>query len=308
MKKQHWGVAFILFVVLGGLFASLMMFVKDPVVLQPSGDVAVAQRNLMYLALIIMSIVVVPVFGLLFFIAWKYRATNRSATYTPKWDNHRGLETIWWGIPIIVVVVLSVVAWQTSHSLDPFRALDSDVKPVRVQVIALQWKWLFIYPDQQVASVNELMIPEKTPINFSIASDAPMNSFWIPELGGQIYAMSGMNTKLHLIADRTGEFKGVSSNISGEGFADMKFTVRSVSSGDFSRWYHTLSGVEKHADHLDMATYEQLAKPSIIPVAQYYHLHDPTLYQQVIDKYKMSHSMSHGDESMNEHHDNGGTH
>ncbi|MFZ2494303.1 MAG: ubiquinol oxidase subunit II [Candidatus Saccharimonadales bacterium] len=306
MKKQHWGVALILIVVLGGLSAALWLFVKDPVVLQPSGDVAIQQRNLMYLAVIIMSVVVLPVFGLLFFIAWKYRATNTKSKYTPKWDNHRGLESIWWGIPIVIVIILSFIAWQTSHSLDPFRKLDSDVKPIKVQVVALQWKWLFIYPEQRVASVNELVIPEKTPINFSIASDAPMNSFWIPELGGQIYAMSGMNTQLHLVADRTGEFKGVSSNISGEGFADMKFTVRSVRSDEFTSWWQKLAGNDTPADHLEMTSYDQLAKPSILPKPQYYHLHDSNLYQKIIEKYTMPHST--GEMSHDMQHNDGGAH
>lgn len=295
MKRRHWGVVAVIALTLGALLISLFLFIRDPVVLQPSGDVGIRQRDLFYFALGIMSLVALPVFGLLGYIAWRYRETNTKARYTPRWDGNRKLETIWWGIPIAIVCILSVVAWQTSHSLDPYRPLDDSKAPLKVQVVALRWKWLFLYPDQSVASVNQLTIPVNTPVSFEIASDAPMNSFWIPELGGQIYAMNGMKTRLHLIADKVGEFKGVSSNISGEGFADMKFTVRSVSDADFAKWSEDFTN-NPDALHLDMMSYEQLALPSIIPEPQYYHLHDTKLYQMIIDKYSMSHSMNQQEE------------
>lgn len=284
MKGRHWLVAGVIGFVLLSLTIALVLFVKSPVLMQPSGTVGVAQRDLFIAALAIMSLVAVPVFVLLFFIAWKYKATNTKATYNPTWESNRLLETIWWGIPICIVVILSLIAYQTSHSLDPFRALESDVKPLKVQVVAMQWKWLFIYPDYNTASVNELYIPVSTPVSFLITADAPMNSFWIPELGGQVYAMNGMKTALHLEASKTGEFKGLSSNISGEGFADMKFTVRSVENAAF------LSVMKQKITDmppLDMSQYESLATPSVVTEPQWFRLADPQLHQKVVDKYML---------------------
>lgn len=291
MKREHWWVAAIITLVLGGLVAALVLFVRDPVVLQPSGQIGREQRDLWWLSLGIMSIVAVPVFVMLAVIAWRYRASNPRAEYRPHWAGDRRLEMLWWGIPIVIVGVLSVVAWRTSHSLDPYQSLASTRTPLRVQVVALRWKWLFLYPDNQLAVVNRLVIPEHTPVQFDIASDAPMNSFWIPELGGQIYAMSGMNTTLHLIADHTGEFRGMSSNISGEGFADMTFTVAAVSQAVFADWS---SPVRWHTEQpLTPEVYEQVAQPSIVTEPQYYQLTDSGLYRRIIDKYAMPHSSVH---------------
>src|SRR4051812_406278 len=155
-------------------------------VLNPQGDIARQQRNLIAFTTALGMTVVVPVFIMLGLFAWKFREGNHKAKYRPEWDGNTWLEVIWWGIPILIILILSVVTWRTSHDLDPYKALDSKVKPVEVQVVALQWKWLFIYPEQKIASVNLLQIPEKTPINFTITSDAPMNSFWIPSLGSQV--------------------------------------------------------------------------------------------------------------------------
>src|SRR5688572_21939694 len=168
-------------------------------VLEPAGSIAERQRGLIIFASLLSLIVVVPVFALTFYIAWKYRASNKKAKYTPDWDHHTGIEALWWAIPLALITILSVITYKTSHELDPFRPIASDKKPLTVQVVALQWKWLFIYPEQNIASVNFVQFPEDRPVNFQITSDAPMNSFWIPQLGGQMYAMSGMNTKLHLI-------------------------------------------------------------------------------------------------------------
>ena len=297
MKWRHWLVTSIIGLVVVLLAVAINKFAIAPVVLQPSGPVGNSQKDLFFLALFIMSLVVIPVFVLLFYIAWKYKATNKKATYTPEWESNKKLETIWWGIPILVVGILSVIAYQTSHSLDPFRPLDSAVKPLQVQVVALQWKWLFIYPEQNAASVNELVIPVATPVEFSIAADSPMNSFWIPELGGQIYAMNGMTSKLHLQADKTGTFKGVSSNLSGEGFADMKFTVRSVTRPEFDA---TLAQKSRDSQGLDMSSYEALAVPSTLTEPQWYKLSDKDLLKKIIDKYMLPANTNPGyDESMN---------
>lgn len=251
-------------------------------VLNPQGQIGAEERNLFVFTIILSLFVVVPVFILLAVIAWKYRDTNtKKKDYKPDWDGDRTLETIWWGIPIVIISILSIITWQTSHTLDPFRALDSNVKPLKVQVVSLQWKWLFIYPDQGVASVNFLEIPEKTPINFEITSDAPMNSFWVPSLGSQVYAMSGMSTQLHLIADHTGDYKGSSANISGKGFADMAFTVRAASDKQFDDWVAQASKGEP----LTQSTYDALAKPDTIAKPVQYKLESTDLYNSIIEKY-----------------------
>lgn len=284
MKLRHWVVVGAIATVVIFLTVILDMFMISPIVLQPSGSVGMKQRDLFMAATIIMSLVVIPVFILLFYIAWRYRATNKRAAYTPEWQSNKLLETIWWGVPIVIVIVLSVIAYRSSHSLDPFRSLDSPVAPLRVQVVALQWKWLFIYPEHNVASVNELVIPVSTPVAFEITADAPMNSFWIPELGGQVYAMNGMTTELNLEANRVGDFKGVSANISGEGFADMKFTVRSV---DNAQFLSTMK--QKNADMppIDLTRYEALAVPSVLTETQWFRLADNDLHNKIVHKYML---------------------
>jgi cytochrome o ubiquinol oxidase subunit 2 len=284
MKLRHWVVVGAIATVVIFLTVILYKFMISPIVLQPSGSVGIAQRDLLVAATIIMSSVVIPVFVLLIYISWKYRATNKKANYTPEWQSNKLLEVIWWGVPIAIVLVLSIIAFRSSYTLDPFRNLESPVAPVRVQVVALQWKWLFIYPEHNVASVGELVIPTSTPINFEITADAPMNSFWIPELGGQVYAMNGMKTELSLQANRLGEFKGVSSNISGEGFADMKFTVRSV---DAARYLLTMK--QKNADMpaMDLVRYEALAEPSVLTEPQWFRLADSELHNKIIHKYML---------------------
>lgn len=249
---------------------------------QPKGTVADQQRNLIAFTLGLSLIVVIPVFFMLIFFGWHYREGNHKARYMPDWHENKWLEFLWWGIPCAIIGVLGTVAWQTSHSLDPFRPLDSPVKPVRVQVVALQWRWLFIYPDQGIATINELRFPEKTPIDFEITSDAPMNAFWIPSLGSQIYAMSGMSTQLHLMADAVGDYKGSSTNISGKGYADMAFTAHAVSRHDFDTWAQQIKAT---GGQLNMDRYNGLAQPSQQTTPQYFTLLDQNLYIGVIMKY-----------------------
>lgn len=271
-----------------GLLAWLLQG-ADVAVLNPQGSIASQQRDLIIFTLLLSSIVVIPVFILTFVIAWKYRATNHKANYRPDWQSNKIIETIWWGIPCAIILVLAVVTWQTSHSLDPYKPLDSKVKPIEVQVVALQWKWLFIYPEQQIASVNMVQFPEKTPVNFTITADAPMNSFWIPSLGGQVYAMSGMSTKLHLIADETGSYAGKSANISGEGFASMNFIAKSVAKAEFDSW---VQASKSSARPMDIKTYNELAKPGKVKQPIYYSLKDDDLYDTIVMKY-----MGHAHES-----------
>lgn len=254
--------------------------------LNPKGWVAEQQKDLMWTATWLMLLVVIPVFIMTAWIAWKYRASNPDHVYTPEWDNSILAETVWWGFPLLIITILSIVTFKSTHALDPYKPLVSETPPLRVQVVALQWKWLFIYPDQKVASINLLQIPEKTPINFELTSDAPMNSFWIPELGGQIYAMSGMRTKLHLIADQTGEFAGASANLSGEGFSGMNFIAKATPQNDFEEW---VKKAQSSTTDLEQKSYEQLAAPSRYNKVETFTLKDPDLFEWILMKTMRAH-------------------
>jgi len=259
-------------------------------VLQPKGTIASQQRDLIILATLLSLLVILPVFALTGYISWKYRASNKKARYTPNWDGSKRLETLWWGIPTILILILSAMIYKSSHDLDPARALQANEKtPITVQVVALQWKWLFIYPEQGIATVNYLQIPEDTPINFVITADAPMNSFWIPQLGGQVYAMAGMATRLHLMADEPGEYRGSSANISGAGFSGMTFTTKATSERDFGDWVRSSQDL---VQPLTLATYNDLARPSKNNQPRQYAPVDKNLYEAVMMKYVApSHTM-----------------
>jgi cytochrome o ubiquinol oxidase subunit 2 len=278
-----------------GVSALVMLFVtlangNNMAVLNPAGIIAEKQKNLIIFTTILGLFVVVPVFILLFGIAWKYREGNTRARYTPNAKGNTWLEILWWGIPALIILVLSVVTWQSTHDLDPYKEIDSEKDHKTVQVVALQWKWLFIYPDLGIASVNYLPIPEKTPIHFNITSDAPMNSFWIPNLGGQVYAMSGMSTTLHIEASSTGIYRGSTANISGEGFAKMKFNAQSMTQKDFDAWADQTAA---SPNMLDMDSYKTLAKPSTADAPKVFRLMEPDLYNKIMMKY-MTHGMGHG--------------
>lgn len=252
-------------------------------VLNPKGTIGSQEQRLIIISTLLMLLVVIPVFIMTFTIAWKYREGNTAAKYMPDWDHHPLAEFSWWALPTLIILVLSAVAWRSSHQLDPYRPIYSSVDPVNIQVVALQWKWLFIYPDQNIASVNYVRFPVSTPINFSITADAPMNSFWIPQLGGQIYAMSGMSTKLHLMASQTGSFNGSSANISGRGFANMSFIATSTSQADFDKW---VGSVQSLPNQLSVDEYLKLAKPSDARL-NLYSSSDPGLYNKIIMKFMM---------------------
>ncbi len=295
MKKIPFIIGLFLFT---GLFALIFYIASQHNidVLNPQGIIASKQRDLLFIATLLMLIVVIPVFALTFFIVWRYHENNQKATYRPNWGHSRILETIWWLIPFLIIVVLAIITWKSSHELDPYKPLESHKKPVKVQVIALQWKWLFIYPDQRIATINYLRIPEKTPINFKITADAPMNSFWIPSLGGQVYAMAGMSTKLHLQADSKGTYNGVSANISGKGFAGMKFKVDSTSDADFNQW---VNETKRLSGKLDMANYEKLVEPSENQPMQLFSLKQTDLYDRVVMKYMAHNNASEHQENTN---------
>jgi cytochrome o ubiquinol oxidase subunit 2 len=251
-------------------------------VLQPSGQIAAKERNLLLFALSLSAIVVIPVFILLFSIVWRYRESNTSAKYSPDYDHSAVLESIWWLIPTFLITILSVVTWNSSHTLDPYQPISSNQKTMTIQAVSLDWKWLFIYPDQHIASVNYLKIPAHTPVKFEITSDSVMNSFWIPKLGGQIYSMPGMSTQLHLIADTNGDFYGSSANISGKGFAGMNFIASAGSLDDFDSW---VSEVRDSSNSLSMSNYSKLARPSTNNNVAYFSGYDQNLYGSILAKY-----------------------
>jgi cytochrome o ubiquinol oxidase subunit 2 len=252
--------------------------------LMPSGSVGMAERDLMVRTVYLMLIVVVPVVLLAIFIAWHYREGNTQAAYTPNWEHSKMEEFIWWSIPFEIVLVLSAVTWSGTHELDPAKALASSEPPLTVQVVALPWKWLFIYPEQGVASVNELALPVNRPVEFLITADAPMNSFWIPALGGQMYAMTGMTTVLHLMATVPGDFKGRSANYSGAGFAQMQFTARAMNETDFDAWVATA----KQSGPLSSETYDVLRTPSDAGPVHYFGTVSMT-FADIVSRYMPMH-------------------
>jgi cytochrome o ubiquinol oxidase subunit 2 len=228
-------------------------------VLSPQGPIASAERLILFNALGIMLAIVIPTIIATLGVAWWFRSSNRRARYMPDFEYSGRLELLVWSIPAMTVILVGGVAWVGAHQLDPRAALASQPEPVRVQVVSLDWKWLFIYPDERVASVNRLTIPVGTPVNFELTSSGVMNSFFVPQLGSQIYTMAGMVTRVHLQADRAGTYRGLSAQFSGDGFADMRFAVDAVPADSFTQWVAATRGT---GPMLDASAYGKLAKPS----------------------------------------------
>ncbi len=257
-------------------------YAGDLSMLVPKGKIALKERNLLFLIQGVMLVVVIPVYVLTFIFSWKYREHNTKAKYTPDWEDNKVAEFIWWGVPFIIVVIMGTVTVIKTYKLDPFKPLASEQNALKIQVVALQWKWLFIYPEEKIASVNFFQFPEKRPLHFEITADAPMNSLWIPKLGGQIYAMPRMRSQLHLIAEEVGEYPGSSANISGEGFAGMHFIAKASSVEDYKEW---VEKARQSSHSLTHDEYEQLAKPSSYNPVVIYQLQEENLFDQVIMKY-----------------------
>ncbi|MFT8275493.1 ubiquinol oxidase subunit II [Kerstersia gyiorum] len=254
------------------------------------GQVGIEERNLIFTAVGLMLIVVLPAIILSLVFAWRYRASAK-ARYMPEWSHSTAVEVVVWGFPIIIICILSAVVWKSTHKLDPYRPLDSEVPPITVQAISADWKWIFLYPEQGVATVNELYIPANTPVAFEITSNSSMNTFFIPQLGGQIYAMGGMRTMLHLIANEPGDYRGFSGNYSGNGFSDMHFVAHALPPEQFEQWVqHTRAG----SGDFDFERFLQVAKrpenpPYRYPIEQYASL-EPKLFERIIGQFvDMSH-------------------
>jgi cytochrome o ubiquinol oxidase subunit 2 len=258
------------------------------VVMDPAGDIAVQQRDLLLLCTGLMLLIIVPVIALTLFFAWKYRASNKSATYDPDWHHSTRLEMAIWGVPMAIILILGSVTWVTSHTLDPYRPIDrlgphrpvpANVKPLEVDVVALDWKWLFIYPEYGVATVNELAAPVDRPLAFKITASSVMNSFYVPALAGQVYAMPGMQTQLHAVINKPGTYEGLSSNYSGAGFSGMHFKFKGLQPADFDSW---IAQARSGAGQLTRADYLKLAQPSSDEPVRRWASVDPELFQAVL--------------------------
>ncbi len=248
-------------------------------VLDPQGPVGAAEKLIMLNSLGIMLAIVIPTILATLGVAWWYRASNSRARYRPDWEYSGRLELVVWAIPVMVVLLLGGISWVGSHDLDPPKPLPTQAKPLRVEVVALDWKWLFIYPDQGVASVNRLVAPAGAPVSFRLTSATVMNSFFVPQLGTQIYAMSGMTTRLNLQADKPGSYPGLSAQFSGDGFSDMRFTYEAVSPSQFDAW---VSATKARGPSLDAGGYAALAKASSNVTPFTYRSVTPGLFDAVV--------------------------
>jgi len=261
----------------------------SPVVLAPAGDIAVQQRDILYQSVILMLIIIIPVMVMIVWFAWHFRSANREARYEPEWSHSMHLELVIWAAPLLIIICLGAITWAGTHLLDPYRPLDrvarnqplaANQEPLTVEVVALDWKWLFIYPEYGVASVNELAAPVDRPIHFQLTSATVMNSFYIPALAGQIYAMPGMKTQLHAVINRNGSYEGFSANFSGAGFSGMRFVFHGQDQSGFDQW---IAAVRQNGGALDRTAYLELEKPSENVAVQHFANVDPELFDAVIN-------------------------
>ncbi len=253
------------------------------VLFDPKGPIGEAERFVIIAAIMLMALVVIPVFIMAFWFPRKYRAADTEATYMPKWSYSAKIDFVMWAVPMAIVTVLAILAWTYTHSLDPYKPIPSAEKPINIQAVSLDWKWLFIYPEENIATVNQITFPVKVPLSFKVTSDTVMTSFFIPQLGSQIYAMAGMQTRLHLMADKPGTYAGHNQQISGRGYADMHFQAHAVSREEFQSW---VQKVRQSPEKLDLGRYEKLAQPSAgyHPVT-YFSAVEPGLFEYILRKF-----------------------
>lgn len=312
MKRWRGKAEWLLFAAVLLVLFILWFLLKDTTidVLMPKGVIAEQQRTLFIVATTLSLLVVVPVFFMLGLFALKYRADKAHDDYQPEWKENSKLEMIWWGVPMVIIGILAVITWQTSHSLDPYKKIEANHPAVTVEVVALRWKWLFIYPDEGLATVNYLTMPKDVPVHFKLTADAPMSAFWIPALGSQIYNMNGMTSELNLLATENGTYTGYSTNINGTGYADMKFDVDVIPHDKFHDWVDAQRA--KHLQPMDQDMFDTLRAASTGDPRTTYYLADPDLYNNVIGLYmnhlKMSTQPASNDDTMYEDMDHGGHH
>ena len=262
----------------------------NTILLNAPGDIARQQGNLIVVATVLMLLIIVPVIGLTLFFAWRYRASNKDATYKPDWDHSVQLELVIWAAPLLIIIALGAVTWISTHTLDPYRPLDriaegrpvpEGVEPLVVEVVALDWKWLFLYPEQGIATVNELAAPVDRPIHFKLTSSTVMNAFYVPALAGMIYTMPGMQTELHAVIGTAGEYEGFSSNYSGAGFSGMRFGFHALDQAGFDTW---VNRVRNSGQSLGRDGYLALEKPSEREPVRHYGNVDSSLYEAVLNR------------------------
>ncbi|HUC93827.1 MAG TPA: ubiquinol oxidase subunit II [Paenibacillus sp.] len=252
------------------------------IVLDPKGPIGEQQKDLIWFTIIISLAVLIPVWALTVFVIMRYRdKPDNKARYKPDWEHSTKLETIWWGVPILIIILLGVVTVRYTYALEPSKPIAAENETMTIQVASLDWKWLFIYPEQGVASVNYVRFPVDTAVRFEITADAPTNSFWIPQLGGQVYAMSGMTMKLNLKADEPGKYMGSGANFSGEYFERMRFTAEAGSQAEFDAW---VEDVKASSKPLTLAGYKQLAEPGVSDVLAF-SSYPEGLFRTIVDKY-----------------------
>jgi cytochrome o ubiquinol oxidase subunit II len=256
---------------------------RNIVLFDPKGPIGDAERFVIVTAIALMLIVVIPVIVMSFWFSRRYRASNTEATYTPKWGYSTKIDLVIWLVPAAIVTALGILAWSMTHHLNPYRPIDSAVKPISIEAVSLDWKWLFIYPDHHIATVNQLVFPAKVPLSFRITSDTVMTSFFIPQLGSQIYAMAGMQTRLHLMADEPGVYHGQNQQFSGRGFSDMNFKAIAVSPEQFEAW---VQETKQSPDKLDLARFEDIGKPSLRYPVTVFSSVIPGLFDHIIGKYR----------------------
>jgi cytochrome o ubiquinol oxidase subunit 2 len=278
------------FIFVIALCSLLMLPGCDLLVLSPPGDVAARQGRLIVVATVLMLLVIVPVMILTVLFAWRYRASNAEARYRPDWDHSTQLELAIWGVPLLVIIALGAVTWIATHLLDPYRPLDriapgqpvpEGVEPLEIQVVSLDWKWLFIYPEQGVATVNEMAVPVDRPIRFRLTSSTTMNAFYVPALAGMIYTMPAMETQLNAVMNKEGAYEGFSSHYSGEGFSHMRFRFLGLSRDDFTAW---LADVRASRDPLTRDAYLDLEVPSSREPARHYASVEAGLFDAVVNR------------------------
>jgi cytochrome o ubiquinol oxidase subunit 2 len=265
------------------LLAAAMLGGCKASILDPAGKIGADEKSLILTATALMLLVVIPVIVMTVVFAWKYRASNSKASYAPEWAHSMRIELAVWSIPFVIIAILAVLTWNSSHDLDPYKPIASDARPVTIEVVALDWKWLFIYPELHIATVNEVAFPVNVPVNFRVTSDSVMNSFFIPRLGSQIYAMAGMESQVHLIANEPGAYEGISANFSGGGFSDMKFTAKATSEADFQDWVRQ---VRQAPQPLDTQRYMELSKPGGKHPVEYFATVDPMLYAGIVERFE----------------------
>lgn len=260
---------------------------NDIKLFNPKGPIAGEQHILLVYTAILLLIVAVPTLLLLYSVAWKYRESNHKATYDPDARHGKLLIGSMWAVPTLFMLLMAFIMWPATHKLEPRRSIASDAQPLTIQVIAMRWKWIFIYPEQNIATVNYVQLPVGTPVQFELTADeTPMSSFWIPHLGSQLYAMTGHVNRLNLMADESGDYPGRSAEINGEGFADMKFIARASTNEEFDAW---VKDIKSKSGNLDTEEYKNLLKPSLNNQATYYSRIDSNLFDALLIKYNGTH-------------------